>query len=373
MKRRGCLVGLVFLLVPGLSIGLVWTLLTPVYRATAEVRICPTVPVLVFETEDNGPIRSYESFVNTQISIVKSPAVIQRVLDRTEVQQTAWYRRVADALTQRSLVDSPARQESLISGLSVQHRPGTEILDLSFEDTCRDDALVILDALLEQYISYSDLRSDAVRDAMYRKLIEQQQTLQREISGQEAGIGALRRALGAGDPEEVIAARKVRLDETQNRITEGQHAIALLEWEIEQAKGGRDVPRDDLPSLKHEQARAKKQEQLLKDELAKQQAQFDRLFADARLLDNENRQLQRKRQLLDAVQKRIDEREMERDVAAPIEVLTRAYASSRPYRDRRTLFTALTWLLGLLAAGVTTFVTRKKPTATAQAVAEAAA
>ena len=84
--KRLVLVLAVFVLVAAPVIAGVWLLIVPKYEAKGEVRVRPVIPRLVFTTEENGTIPFYDAFVNTQVSLLRSPTVLQRVLDQREVQ-----------------------------------------------------------------------------------------------------------------------------------------------------------------------------------------------------------------------------------------------------------------------------------------------
>jgi len=114
-------------------------------------------------------------------------------------------------------------------------------------------------------------------------------------------------------------------------------------------------------SVEHQLARAKKEEQLLRAEYEKEQAEFRELLATAQLLEKENNNLKHKRDLFDAVRQRLDQKNMERNVIGPVEVLTRAFVPSEPHHDRRMLFTAIALVVGLgLSSGVTFFPARRR-------------
>jgi len=443
----------VFVLVTAPMIAAIWTQVVPKYRARAEVRVRPIIPYLVFRTEDSGMIPLYDSFVNTQVSIMRSLTVLQRALDQQEVQQTQWYKMPRKSLVQR-LRGNPdtSPMERLRNDLSVQPRSRTEIIDVTFMDPSTKDAKLIVDTVLDQYIRYIGETSDATKDELYRQLVDQYKSLENEISGREKISTELSRSLGTGTPQELISNKRVRLDETQARLSEVRQNIAVLEWEMGQAitDDSNDVPltptgrmekqpkyyedaewrkldvdvrtirhtidtsmltpkhpdrvraekdlefaeellrlreaqldeqwRDrpensagvpititganDLAykvevgsmSPEHQLARAKQEEQLLHAELKRQQTEFEGLFESAQLLDKENNALLHKRELFNAVRQRLDQKNMERNVPASIEVLMDAFVSSRPYNDRRIVFTAMVLVLGLGIGGGAAFL-----------------
>lgn len=443
----------VFVLVAAPAIAAIWTQVIPQYRARAEVRVRPIIPTLVFRTEDNGMIPLYQSFLNTQVSIMRNLAVLQRALDKQEVQETQWYRKPPEPLLQRLRGNPPdPPMERLRDALSVQPRRETEIIDVAFVDSSAKDAKLIVDAILEQYIKYIGEMSDATSDKLYRQLVEQHRTLETDILGREKICAELRKSLGTGTPEELISSRRVRMDATQARLSELLQNIAVLEWDrkqledlVKQATTGdsneatiartsgmekqseyhedaewrrldidvrtkrhsidnslltpghpdmirvtndlkfaeellrlregqldeqqRNRPRnlpgmpititgtigpsyeEQLRAVERQVTRAKQEEQLLRAELEKQQAEFEPLFESAQLLEKENGILAQKRELFNAVRQRLDQKNMERNVPGSIDVLTWAFASSRPDNDRRMVFTAMALIFGLGVGG----------------------
>jgi uncharacterized protein involved in exopolysaccharide biosynthesis len=391
----------------------------------------------------------YESFMNTQVSIMKSLTVLQRVLDQQAVQDTQWYKNPPILLIKRLRKKTPAPPvERLRNFLSIQPRPKSEIIDVVFTDSSPKDAKIIVDAVLEQYMQYIGERSDATKDALYRQLVEQHKSLEREIKGREHIIAQLHKSLGTGTPQELISGKRDHLDDTQARISEVKQNIAVLEWErkelddlmkkeitLERNDAPVDSPirverkpkyhedsewraldinvrtiqhnidaselepnnpelnratkdmefakellrlreaqldeqwhdrqkntdkqqiipsasepdyEEELKSLKHQLAKTKYEQQLLLQEFKKQQAEFRELFETAQLLERENNSLQHKRELFNAVRQRLNQKNIERNVPGSIEVLTRAFAPSEPYKDRRILYTAIVLILDSL-------------------------
>jgi len=447
MIKQLILLFFIFFLMAALVIAAIWTQIIPEYKAEAEVRIRPVIPRLVFRSEDNGMIPLYESFVNTHVSIMRGSTVLQRVLDQQEVQETQWYNEPPKSLMQRLQGKPPAPPiERLRNFLSIQPRSKSEIIDVIFTDSNAKDAGIIVDTVLDQYIKYISEKSDATKDELYKKLVEQYKSLDNEIKGREIISAQLRRSLGTGTPQELISEERIRLNETQARLSELHQSIAISEWErkkledlmklpitpdrndvpvdstvqmekkpkyhedsewraldikvrtiqhgiatnelepnnpeiiratkdIEFAKellqlreaqldeqwhdrpkiasevpititdsGGPDYE-EELRTLERQLARTKYEEQLLLPEFKKQQAEFQRLFDTAQLLEKENNALQHKRDLFKAVRQRLDQKNMERNVPGPIEMLTRASVSSEPYKDRRVLYTAIVLIL----------------------------
>jgi len=451
MKRRSILVLVVFVLVAAPAIAIIWTLIEPRYQAKGEVRVRPIIPRLVFRTEDNGMIPLYDLFVNTQVSIIRNQAVLNRALDRREVRQTQWYKKPRQSLVERLRENPTTHIERLKDTLSVLPRSRTEIIDVSFTDPSVKDAKIIVDAVLEEYIKYIGEKTNADEDELYRQLNAQYRSLQNQIQGQEMISAELSKSLGTQTPQELVSGKRLLLDEVQARLNDLRQRIAILEWEARQANSNdsnmamaaagmiekqskyyddaewrrlganvraiqhnidtsllkpkhpdsvlaqkdlafakeslklrekqldeqwRDRPKneDGAPItiadasdpnyvkavIEHQLARAKHEEQLLSQEYSRQQAEFKALFDNAQLLEKENNALRHKRELFDAVRERLDQKDMERNVPGPIEVGAPAFASTKPYKDRRIMFTAIALVLGLAIGLCARFLFRRR-------------
>jgi succinoglycan biosynthesis transport protein ExoP len=409
----------VFVLVAVPVVAAIWTQMVPKYQARAEVRVRPIIPRLVFPTEDNGMIPLYGSFLNTQVSIIRGLTILQRVLDRKEIQETQWYKKPQQSLIERLRGNPTTPIERLNDTLSVRPRPRTEIIDVSFVDSNVKDAKLIVNAILDEYIQYIGEQTNAEEDKLYQQLTEQYRSLQTQIQGQEAATAAISKSLGTETPQELISSKRLRLDETQARLSALRQQIAVLEWEIKHSNPDDSnniaavAPADsnDMHSkyyddaewlrldanvrimrhnietslrtpkhpdtiraqkelasaeealrlreaqlVKYQLARAKHEEELLAAELEKQQAEFIKLFDTAQSLDKQNNTLRHMHELFDAVRQRLEQKNMERNVPGSIEVSMRAFASSRPYNDRRIVFTAMSLVLALGMGGGLAFL-----------------
>ena len=246
MLRFKWTIMVVFVIVAVPAITAIWTLVVPRYRAQAELRVRPIIPYLVFRTEDSGNIPLYDSFVNTQVSIIRGSTVLQRVLDQPEIQQTQWYKNPPKSLVRRLSGNTPSHVDRLMDALSARPRKGTEIVDIAFIDSNAKEAQLIANTVLDQYIKYIEEMSDASADALYSQLVDQFKSLETGIAGRENITAELRKTLGTGTPEELIIGKRVRLDQTQANLDQVRQSIALLEWEMNQAvtDDGNDVSAD---------------------------------------------------------------------------------------------------------------------------------
>jgi len=267
---------ILFILVSAPIIAAIWTQIIPQYQARAEVQVRPIIPRLVFRTDDNGMIPLYDSFVNTQVSFIRSLTVLQRVLDQPAIQETQWYKNPPKSLFERLRGNTIPPMERLRDGLSVRPRPRTEIIDVSFTNPSAKDARLIVDAVLDQYIKYVGDKSDATADQLYRQLTEQYRTLDTEIQGREKICAELHKSLGTETPQELVSSKRIRLDGIQASLSELRNRITIIEWEMKQA-----APRDGNDTLAAPMAGEEKQPKYYQD------AEWRTLDRDVRTMEHQ--------------------------------------------------------------------------------------
>jgi capsular exopolysaccharide synthesis family protein len=228
----------------------------------------------------------YQSFVNTQVSIMRSPTVLQRVLDGPAVQKTRWYKEPG----RRLFAGAAEPIERLRDELSIAPRGATEIIDVTFAGPVGGDTEAIVNAVLDQYIKYSSEKSDATEDNLYRQLKEQYKTLETEISGREKVLAGLQKGLGTETPAELVSAKRVRLDQAEAHLREldGQISVRMLERKelekITQGEGQARRQAEKLQYVKSISALSADARQHLRSQLGEQKALLEVQAAEAKRL-----------------------------------------------------------------------------------------
>ncbi len=218
---------LVSLLVAGAAIPAIWLLMAPKYTAKAEVRVRPIIPHLVFKTEENGMIPLYQSYMNTQVAIIRNSTVLGRVLDQKDVQETSWYKEPESAF----LGAAKTPLERLGDVLTTLPRGQTEIIDVSVTALKGTEAALITNAVLDQYMVYLREKNDETSDVVYRKLTDEFDSLRTEIEGREKVVARLRKDLGTGAPDDLVSKMRIRLDEAEAKLTALRQDIAMAQWQ----------------------------------------------------------------------------------------------------------------------------------------------
>ena len=202
---RSIAMGLLIVSLP--AIAAIWTLIRPKYTAQAEIHVIPIIPWIVFKGFGHEQ-RRYESYMNTQISVMRCPTVLNRVLGRPDVRQTQWFRNPYGPILAK-LKTPPPPLERLREDLSVSPRGRTELVDIKMTTMKAKDAAVIANAVVEEYISYCSEKPDEEAEMRRRKLRRKRNqrcaALEADIKRRKQVIAKLRADLGASDPEESVS------------------------------------------------------------------------------------------------------------------------------------------------------------------------
>ncbi len=207
----------IFVLVVGTAIPLIWFTVVPLYRATAVIHIAPFVQTVLTGYEENGIVPLYASFLNTQVSVIRSPTVLNRVLDLPQVSATDWYNEKTESLFRK---DIPALTR-MTRGLSVQPRRNTELIDVSITTKYPADAKTIVDSVVEQYMYVAKSAETVDEKSRMQVLISKADSLKAEVGDLLLQKKIISRAIGTDSPEEYrshITTQSSRLEDELEQL-----------------------------------------------------------------------------------------------------------------------------------------------------------
>lgn len=168
------ILGLIFGLAGGVA---GYKLKEPKFRSTGVIRIQPSLPKVLYETEQSTAPKMFASFVNTQAQLITDGGVIERAIESDKWKSIREY-----------FNDSPAVQ--IKSRLRVQSNPrAQELITVTFEDTnARVSSTIVnavLDAYLEKYSKEGSIKIPEVVNILRTRksdLLRERQTLDAQIS-----------------------------------------------------------------------------------------------------------------------------------------------------------------------------------------------
>lgn len=211
-----------------LAIPSIWLFMTPVYHARGVIRVAPIVSRMVYRTENNVLVPLYDAFLNTQVSVIRSPKVLQRVLDREDVRNTAWH----NEKPKLSFNEPPSRLERLGEVLSVLPRRGTELIDVAVDTLDRRDAKVLVDATLDEYKKFTDESAAESETERLRMLQDQKKTLKDEIESLTELKNNLAKRLGTSAPEQLWSERGTQLNALEAERSNLTRERELAVWDL---------------------------------------------------------------------------------------------------------------------------------------------
>jgi capsular exopolysaccharide synthesis family protein len=224
----------VFAAVSGVAIPAIWLGMAPQYAARAVVRVSPVSQQILYPTEENkGVVPLYEAFVNTQVSIIHSPAVLQRVLDSPTVQGTEWYMHRPRSLRTLLGGNPPTDIERLREDLSVRSRRGTQLIDVSMTGSSAKSVTLIADAVVDAYKQLSDETQLMSGTERYETLSADASKLQKEIDGLQAMRINVSKRVGTTGPEELRSRLATQLSELESEYAKLDRDYKIIQWELE--------------------------------------------------------------------------------------------------------------------------------------------
>jgi polysaccharide biosynthesis transport protein len=234
---------LVALLVSVPGCVLVLLLVKPQFKAEGQIEIRPVIQPLVYDLGGRGSDSSpyYHEFVFTQVTIMRGPTVLNRVLDANEVRSTHWYR---DSL-QRGVQPSV---DALREVLTVQPAGRTTLIDVSAMTERPSDAVTLVRTVLDKYIAFYNESESEDSASRNQQLTVEKANLEASIHEAERQIDFLRSELGTTNPDELVAAQRKRVDEMQAKKDELDRTIKLSEFDVNQGRLRLSLPTlDEVP------------------------------------------------------------------------------------------------------------------------------
>lgn len=242
-RFRWTMLAVVAVVAPAL-IALVWNRVEPQYESTAVIHVASVVPRVLYKMDDNGKMPLYGAYLNTQVSLIQSPEVLERVFDRDDVRQTRWFQSSSAAASN----DIQAAAERLGRQLSVRPRRGTELIDVSIETLDARESQIIVNAVVEVYKKYWDdlqVRADERRLATLRGQREQ---IDEEITSLFDLKYELSEQLGSNVHEEVRAQRLGQLNSMKAGLQQMRAEQAVRKYERTAFEAGK-MPEADSDAM----------------------------------------------------------------------------------------------------------------------------
>ena len=173
LRGRYVLVVVLGLLFGGVGATLGYLSRQPLYKSTGVVRIQPSLPKVLYETEQSTAPRMFSSFVNSQAQLITNSDVVQLALEADVIRQ------------EENRLGVTFDLDDVMRGLRVQpDRRAQEIIRVSYEaeDPRVSQAIVksVLDAYIEKYGNEGSIKSPGIVNVLNGRRATLKQSLEQK-------------------------------------------------------------------------------------------------------------------------------------------------------------------------------------------------
>lgn len=170
----------VFLSVPAVTV--IW-LMTPLeYVARAQLRFAASTPGVIEGAKENT--RNYQTYVATQLAYITGP-ILQEVVEDPEVRGI------------KEIYNSDNPKSFLGSKLSVVSQRQSEFVDISVRMLDRNDAIYIVDLVVDRYMRSAEKEAKAFDDARAQVIRDDVATKRKFVLARDEKIKEAQEGLGA--------------------------------------------------------------------------------------------------------------------------------------------------------------------------------
>lgn len=173
----------------------VWFSIKPVYIVTGAIRVSPVSSDILTREKNNGLISDYERFKNTQVEMITTNAIVQKVADTLVDRKLSFFQeaepygliaRLLGAPRLRSL-DAPVAilKRAIVADKSIvvtaDHR--SELIKITMQNKNLREAKMIVDAFITVYMESEIARALEDRNQQSNLLEAQSDTFQTQKDG----------------------------------------------------------------------------------------------------------------------------------------------------------------------------------------------
>lgn len=141
------------------------TLAVPTYQAITTVEVTPSSPNLITFDDQNKQDRTDVNFLQTQIELLRSRGVAQRVIEKLELKQLEEFQPKPSSgfsnVVNQALIDNQVT-DLFLEKLTVEQIEFTQLVQITYESTSADIAANISNAIAEEYIEAHVERRNAL-------------------------------------------------------------------------------------------------------------------------------------------------------------------------------------------------------------------
>ncbi len=229
LLRFKAMIALIAVLGAAATIPPIWMFTQLKYYANAYVQIKPTTQRQIYKLEENSMLPQYQQFVNTNVALIRSPAVLNAVLDLKAVQDTDWYNEPSKSL----LGGAPKNvYERLVDDLRVTNLRNTELIEIGFSAPTPKDADVVVREILDTYIEGVKVKSEQQSQDLVGRLLQQETDIGIKLSDLITERGAFTSIHGSASLEELQTSLNNEKLKLEAQVYELEVTKRMTSWEM---------------------------------------------------------------------------------------------------------------------------------------------
>lgn len=203
--------------VPGAIAG--YLAIPPVYKSTGIVRVAPTMPKVLYQTEETGPMAGFDSFVSAQTAFLQSRRVLDMAVSNDKLKEAGW--------------PSGTDGLSLLNkAVEAQNGRGSELIYVSVSHKNPILAQAAVNAVLDSYTNVEDELNGTKAQQREAQLQQLTKDYQRDIESLQQQILTLSQEFGTDGLDAMHAAKMKLLISLEADTSELDRIIARRKAEV---------------------------------------------------------------------------------------------------------------------------------------------
>jgi succinoglycan biosynthesis transport protein ExoP len=318
--RRWYIAVIIFVGICVIGIPALWLLAEPKYAVTGAIRVAPILSNIVTGEAERGEISNYQSFMNTQATMITSPQVIQRVADDLSGKHLAFFEDSAEGIGAKlrrrmegnNMKPNPAnilKQAVYDKIITSKAERNTELVEITMTSDNPEEAKKIVDAFIQAYMLIEVSDSLQGRDQTLTIIENERKVLGEKLNSQREAIRQIAQEYGSLSLTGRQDMMMRRVSSWLEELTKVESQRISYETRIQTLEQGQQ---QGLP----EELLNKRNERINSDptiqELIRNVVRLEQdLIAARQLMTSENPLLKQKEEFLDSFKKRLEERRQE--------------------------------------------------------------
>ncbi|MBN2590398.1 MAG: polysaccharide biosynthesis tyrosine autokinase [Sedimentisphaerales bacterium] len=263
--RRWHIALLTFFVICLIGLPAIWLLIKPVYVVTGSIRIAPILEDILTSARDRGDISDYQSFMNTQVEMITSTQVVDRVADNLKDSNLSFFRvnsngvisKIKQKLEGTQINREPAwiLKQALFNGrIKVAAPRGKELIEISMKRSESAESIRIVNSFINAFMTVGVSYSTQEEDRNLGILRDQRKVINQEIEDLRQSIYMMAKEYGTEKLDSRQNLMMRRLESLNAELIQIEKGKNNLEAQIKLLERDSDdpIPPDEAMKMKME-------------------------------------------------------------------------------------------------------------------------